>query len=160
MLGSPVDTSAKDRTWLALDKQTNRWNPITIFGRSFSLQAFGTWIVFTERHHDLPDSLKWELLETQRSEGFLSAAERFRLHRYPPTGRLHYYNVRSGRLHVYDTGEPNSEALYVDDQDRAYLRVSDELWRIRINEDGSGGVTVLAKQPELWAVHWLVMGSP
>ena len=158
--GSPSDKSARDRTWLALDKHANQWSTVTIFGRIFALQAFWDWIVFTDRHYGLPDSLDLERLETHRSEGFLSAAERFRMYRRPPTGRFHFYNVRSGTLHAYDTGESNSEALYVDERDRAYLRVSDELWRIPLAGDSLGPVTVLAKQPELWAVHWLVMGSP
>ena len=157
---SPVDKSTKDRTWMALDKQTNRWSPVTLFGRLFGLQAFRRWIVFTEKHYDLPDDFDWELLEAQRSPGFLSAAERFRKFGRPPTGRFMFYDLRSETVHALETGEPNSEALYVDGRDRAYLRVSDELWRVPLEEDGPGPVTVLAKQPELWAVHWLVMGSP
>ena len=157
---SRVDRAGRDHTWFVLNKRANQWKDVTMFGRALALQAFRQWIVFTDRYNRLPDSLDLEQLETQRSEGFLSAAERFWLNRYPPTGRFLFYNLYSGQLLVHDTGEPNSEVLYVDEQDRAYFRVSDELQCASLGKEDVGSVTVLSKQPELWAVHWLMMGSP
>ena len=59
---------------------------------------------------------------------------------------------------MHDTGEPNSEVLYVDEEARVYYRVSDELRRARIQDGRLEKSMVLVKVPELWAVHWLFVG--
>lgn len=157
---SRLERAGRDQTWLVFDKRANRWNAISIFGRVFWMQAFRRWVVFGERYWNRRNTFDLEPNATQHSEGFQSAAEQFQLHRYPPTGRFFFYDVPTASLHSIETKKLNAEILYVDDQGRSYLRVSDELWCAPVMEGDLGRTTVLAKQSELWAVHWLMMGMP
>ena len=98
------------------------------------------------------------LLESYRTEPFLSAAGRFRAREVTPTGRLLFYDTRSGTSTRRDTGQPDSEVLLVDEDNVAYFRVSDELRRGHLVDGGLANEEVVARAPELWGVHWLVKG--
>ena len=107
-----------------------------------------------------PGALDLERLKRHHFPPFLSAAERFSSSEETRQRvRLYIYNARTRELIVHETGEPDTEALYVDEDDAAWYRVSDELRRAPIREGRLGPEEVVAKAPELWAVHWLFFGS-
>lgn len=87
-----------------------------------------------------------------------SPRERFQIDQTIPTGKLNLYNVLSKQEIAYDTGVPDSEVLLVDDNDIAYLRLADELWRAQITGDGLEDMRKIAKSRILQNVHWLVLG--
>ena len=132
----------------------------TLDTRGFYLpmRAFREWLAAEEVYRYEPEALDMERLAEHRFAPFSSAAERFEDDQAAPSGRFRLYNVRSKELIVHDTGEPDSEVLYVDEDRFAYFRVSDELRRARIGDGKLGPEEVLVKAPELWAVHWLFFG--
>ena len=106
-----------------------------------------------------PGSLNLARLELQQFPPFLSAAVNLsQVREIAPTGRLLLCDARAKALIIHDTGEPNSEVLYVDEDDVAWYRVSDELRRAPIEDGKLGPEEVVAKAPELLAVHWLFFG--
>ena len=130
-------------------------------GLYFPMRAFREWLaaeeidkinVYEPRTFDL------EGLAEQRFGSFRSAAERSKNRKAALSGRFRLFNARTKDLIVHDTGEPNSEVLYVDEEARVYYRVSDELRRARIQDGRLEKSMVLVKVPELWAVHWLFVG--
>lgn len=145
---------------LVFEKRTRRWSriPLAEFpgGRS---RARRHWLVQEVTHPGFDeDALDVDLLDTYRSEPFLSASERFRYGEVTPTGRLLFYDTRSGTATEHDAHEPDSEVLLIDEEDVAYFRVSDELRRGRLVDGRLANEEVVARAPELWGVHWLVMG--
>ena len=140
------------------DKAAGEWSRLEIPRSSGSFRAFGHWLMREDIQSYEPGALDLERLKRHHFPPFLSAAERFEFGRYAPSGRLYVYNARTGKLIVHDTGEPDTEALYVDEDDVAWYRVSDELRRAPIQEGKFGPEEVVAKAPELWAVHWLFFG--
>ncbi|MCY3605594.1 MAG: hypothetical protein OXH45_07550 [Gammaproteobacteria bacterium] len=142
-----------------LDKSSDVWRGMELPGTKSSLRAFGYWVVSEEIREFEPGALDLERLERQRFLPFLSAAESFHTRSIAPSGRLSFYNARTMELVVHETGEPNSEVLYVDGDDVAWYRVSDELRRAPILGDRLGPPELVAKAPELWAVHWLFFGK-
>ena len=142
------------------DKAAGDWSKLDMPGGYGSFRAFGHWLVSEEIRRYEPDLLDLKRLEQQRFPPFLSAAVNLSLVReIAPTGRLRLYNARTRELIVHDTGEPNSEVLYVDEGDIAWYRVSDELRRAPIQDGKLGEPELVAKAPELWAVHWLFFGK-
>ena len=140
------------------DKAAGEWSRLDVPGGYGPFRAFGHWLAMEDLQDFTPGSLDLERLKAHWFSPFLSAAERFEMRGYGPSGRLSFYNVRTKDLIVHETGEPNSEVLYVDEGDVAWYRVSDELRRARILGDRLGPPEVIAKGPELWAVHWLFFG--
>ena len=123
------------------------------------MRAYGSWLAAEEINVYAPQRLDMESLEAQRFEPFWSAAERFQEKRAAPAGRFRLYNVRTKERIAHDTGEPNSEVLFIDENDRVYYRVSDELRLAQIDGGELARPQVLVKSPVLWAVHWLVFGT-
>ena len=148
------------RERLVFDKRTRRWSgvPFAEFPKGRP-RAFRHWLVQEVAHRGFDeDMLDVDLLDSYRSEPFLSASERLRGRERTPTGRLLFYDTRSGTSTRYDTHEPDSEVLLVDENDMAYFRVSDELRRGHLVDGGLANEEVVARAPELWGVHWLVTG--
>jgi len=142
------------------DKTASEWSKLDIFGEYGSFRAFGHWLVSEEIQEYEPELLDLKRLERQCFQPFLSAAVNLSLVReIAPAGRLRFYNARTRDLIVHDTGEPNSEVLYVDEGDMAWYRVSDELRRAPIEEGRLGKPELVAKAPQLWAVHWMFFGK-
>ena len=142
------------------DKAVGEWSrpsmPTSGYG---AFRAFGHWLAMAEFQDHAPGSLDLERLSGQWFPPFPSAAERFEMKGYAPSGRLFFYNARTKALIAHDTGEPNSEVLHVDGDDVAWYRVSDELLRAPILDDRLGAPEVVARGPELWPVHWLFFGK-
>ena len=128
-------------------------------GAYLPMRAFGEWLAAEEIYAYDPGTLDMERLAGQQFGEFRSAAERFEQDKAAPSGRFRLYNARTQSLIVHDTGEPDSEVLYVDEDDVAYYRVSDELRRAPIEDGKLGEPELVAKAPELWAVHWLFFGK-
>lgn len=126
-------------------------------GTYFPMRAFREWLAAEEVYAYEPGALEMER-PVEQDGPFRSAAERFEDYKAAPSGRFRLYNVRTKELIVHDTGEPDSEVLYVDEQDIAWFRVSDELRRASILEDRLGPPEVVVTATELWAVHWLFFG--
>ncbi|MCY3604190.1 MAG: hypothetical protein OXH45_00360 [Gammaproteobacteria bacterium] len=142
------------------DKAAGKWFKPDIPSGMESFRAFRHWLVWEDVKPYEPGALDLERLEQQCFPPFLSAAINLSLVReIAPTGSLRFYNARAKELIVHDTSEPNSEVLYVDEDDVAWFRVSDELRRARIENGKLGPATVVVKAPELWAVHWLFFGE-
>ena len=138
-----------------------RWDYVEALdspGAYLPMRAFGEWLAAEEIYAYEPGAPDMERLAEQRFAQFRSAAERFEAFGAAPSGRLRLYNARTQTLIVHDTGEPNSEVLYVDEDDVAWYRVSDELRRAPIEDGELGKAELVAKAPELWAVHWLFFG--
>ena len=140
------------------DKAAGEWSKLDIRSGMGSFRAYGHWLAREDIQSYRPGVLNYVRLKRHRFPPFLSAAERFEFRRYAPSGRLFFYNARTKVVIVHDTGEPDSEVLYVDEDRFAYFRVSDELRRARIGDGKLGPEEVLVKAPELWAVHWLFFG--
>lgn len=142
------------------DKVAGEWSKLSMPGSGYgAYRAFGRWLAMADFQDYSPRSLDLERLRGQWFPPFPSAAERFEMKGYAPSGRLFLYNARTNALIVHDTGEPNSEVLHVDGDDAAWYRVSDELRRAPILGDRLGPPEVVAKGPELWPVHWLFFGK-
>ena len=140
------------------DKAAGEWSKIDVPGGNGPFRAFGHWLAMEDLQDFTPGSPDLEQLKAHWFPPFQSAAERFEMRGYGPSGRLRFYNARTKDLIVHDTGEPNSEVLYVDEDDVAWYRVSDELRRAPIEDGRLGQAELVAKAPELWAVHWLFFG--
>ena len=149
------------RRWgfYVFDKAAAVWSKLELSGGKFSLRAFHHWLVTEEIYYGIPPEIEFERMQGQRYRPFLSAASRMRHRKMTPTGQLRLYNARTKELIVHDTGEPNSEVLFIDENDRAYYRVSDELRLAQIDGGELARPEVLVKSPVLWAVHWLVFGE-
>lgn len=144
----------------AYDKVAREWSRIDIPAWYAPFRAFGHWLVSQETDRYEPGSLNLARLELQCFPPFLSAAVNLSMDRgIAPTGRLLFYNALTKTYIVHETDEPNSEVLYVDKDDTAWFRVSNELRRAPIQEGRLGPPEVVAKGPELWAVHWLFFGK-
>lgn len=171
----PVD--AKQRTLHVFDKASWQWRTLELPGSGVPMEArwgyvraldspgtylpiraFGEWLAAEEIYAYKPGALDMESLAEQRFGEFRSAAERFERDKVAPSGRFRLYNARTQTLIAHDTGEPDSEVLYVGEDDMAYYRVSDELHRAPIQSGRLGPAELVAKAPELWAVHWLFFG--
>ena len=127
-------------------------------GLTGAFRGYGHWLAREDIQSYKPGVVDLERLKRHRFAPFSSAAERFEDDQAAPSGRFRLYNARTKELIEHDTGEPDTEVLYVDEDRFAYFRVSDELRRARIGDGKLGPEEVLAKAPELWAVHWLFFG--
>ena len=171
------DADAASRDFFVFDKAFSQWRTLKLPGSGvpikaqwgyqetihtqgyhLPMRAFGEWLAAEEIYAYEPGALDMERLSGQRFGRFRSAAERFEQYKAAPSGWFRLYNARTQELIVHDTGEPNSEVLYVDEDDIAYYRVSDELRRAPIEDGRLGEPEMVAKAPELWAVHWLFFG--
>lgn len=141
------------------DKDAEEWSRLKAPRGVGSFRAFGHWLMREDIQWYEPGALDLDRLKLHHFPPFLSAAERFESRHLAPSGRLFFYNARTKATIVHDTGEPDAEALYVDEEDVAWYRVSDELRRAPIQEGKLGPEEVVAKAPELWAVHWLFFGT-
>ena len=168
--------------WLVLDKAARRWSPVplTVFA-SGGVRLQRRWLVREDfrRGHDpaawpgirvnVPDPLRLRPVEGRSDrkvptgsadpDPFWSWKVRSSLGRKTPTGRLQFYDTRTGAVAEHDAGHPDSEILLVDEHDAVYFRVGDELRRADIEGGGLANVEVVARAPELLVVHWLVRGS-
>ena len=177
---SAAEPQTDERLFYVYEKASGEWSELTLPGSGvpmvelryhvsnldmsglyFPMRAFREWLaaeeidkinVYEPRTFDL------EGLAEQRFGSFRSAAERSKNRKAALSGRFRLFNARTKDLIVHDTGEPNSEVLYVDEEARVYYRVSDELRRARIQDGRLEKSMVLVKVPELWAVHWLFVG--
>ena len=175
-VGEP-DRHAAERLFYVFDKESGEWSRLKLLGSGvpmpalrhyvssldmsgtyFPMRAFRDWLATEEIYGYEPGALEMERLAEQRFGPFRSAAERFVLRQTAPSGRFRLHNAQTRLLIVHDTGEPNSEVLYVDEDDVAWYRVSDELRRAPIQDGRLGPPEVIVKSPELWAVHWLFLG--
>ena len=141
------------------DKAAGEWSKLDVPAGMGSFRAFGHWLAREDIQSSRSRALDLEPLKAHWFPPFLSAAERFEMNGYAPSGRLFLYNARTKELIVHETGEPDTEVLYVDGNDMAWYRVSDELLRAPIESGKLGKPQVVAKAPELWAVHWLFFGK-
>ena len=97
-----------------------------------------------------PGSAEWRHGESQHGPDMSDAFETAQVV-YP--GRLHFYNIATGKLISIATNQGDSEVLLVDDG-IAYYRVSDKLYSAPINEKGVGKATLLATDDVIRDVHW------
>ena len=141
------------------NKASREWSRLDLPGAIRSFRAFGHWLVSQEIFQYEPGSLDLERLDLQCFPPFLPAAVNLSMVReMAPSGRLFFYNEWTKEWIVHDTGDPNSEPLFVDEAGVAWYRVSDELRRAPIRDGKLEPVEVVAKAPEIWAVHWLFFG--
>ena len=138
--------------------QTHYVETLDTSGTYFPMRAIREWLAAEEIYRYEPGAMDMERLAKHQFGPFSSVAERIGDYEAAPTGRFHLYNVRTKDLIVHDTREPDSEVLYVDEDDFAWFRVSDELRRARIEDGKLGRPEVVVKTPEMWAVHWLFFG--
>lgn len=142
------------------DKAEGEWSKLDLPRSGYgAFRAFGHWLAIADLQDYAPGSLDLERLKAHSFPPFLSAGERFEITGYGPSGQLYFYNARTKTLILHDTGEANSEVLFVDEGGVAHYRVSDELRRASILRDRLGPPEVVAKGRELWAVHWLFFGK-
>ena len=142
------------------DKAAAEWSKLDVHSGAGSFRAFGHWLVREEIQSYKPGALDLKRLEWQCFPPFLSAAVNLSMVRgIAPSGRLFFYNALTNASVEHDTGEPNSEVLYVDEYDVAWFRVGDELRRAPIEDGMLGPTEILVKAPELWPVHWLFFGK-
>ena len=156
--GGYTPVGSRNWSFYVFNKGQGAWSKLNLSGGIFALRSYQNWLITEEIYNDTPDVLVHARLAEQRYPPFPSAADRFRIRGIAPTGRLRFYDVRKKELIVYDTGDPNSEVLYVDENDSVYYRVSDELRLAQIERGELVRSRVLAKVPEMWAVHWLFLG--
>ena len=128
-------------------------------GQYFPMRAFREWLAAEEIYAHEWGPRGFERLAEQRIGPFRFAEERFRDHQAALPGKFRLYNARTKILIMHDTGEPDTEVLYVDEDDRVYYRVSDELFRARIEDGALGTSEVLVRAPEVGSVHWLFFGN-
>lgn len=141
------------------DKAASEWFQLDAPVGMGSFRAFGHWLVREDIQDYRPGVLDLERYRWHQFPPFLSVAERFESRRFAPTGRLYFYNALTRESIIHVTGEPDTEILFIDDQDVAWYRVSDELRRAPILHGRLGPPELVAAAPELWAVHWLFFGK-
>ena len=168
--GGPPGTSQR----LVFDKSTGRWTgvPTSTFPFGGDTRLVGRWLV-REEVRDGVDRAAWDdapgrtdlksfpfwPTETRHGDdAFWSAEWRADLLRRTPTGRLQFYDTRTGNLVVHDTGHLDAETLMIDEHDAVYFRVGDELRRADLRDGRLANEETIAKAPELLAVHWLFRG--
>lgn len=157
--------------WLVFDKSAGRWTgvPTSTFPFGGDARLVGRWLVREEvregmdneawRNIPRADRAAWPAAPQQRGEDpFWSAEVRADLRDRTPTGRLQFYDTRTGNVAVHDTGHLDSETLMIDDYDAVYFRVGDELRRADLGDGTVANVETVAKAPEMLAVHWLFRG--
>ena len=162
------------RAFHVFDGKSQTWSRIVLAGKLFQMRAYGPWLAFEEHYYrenlrEWKRSPEYERLDGQRApytpqanfhlDFFPSTAERLSQTATAPAGRLHLYHAHRQRHVTHHTGEPNSEVLYVDAQDRVYYRVNDELRTARVVENGFADIVVLARHPVIFAVHHLFFGK-
>ena len=173
------------RVFHVFDKASKTWAHVVWLGDLFQMRAYGPWIAFEElysrkqsaahvnylngwRSQHKHQQTEHERLDAQRAPYSLyakapyerpSTAERLEKRRVNPAGWLHLYHVSRRQRVSHHTGEINSEVLYVDDQNRVYYRVNDELRRARVMGSNFIDITVLAKHPVILSVHHLFFGK-
>ena len=138
--------------------QTHYIETLDTSGTYFPMRAFRKWLAAEEIYRYEQGALDMDRLAKHQFGPFSSVAERIDKYEAAPTGRFRLYNVRTKDMIVHDTREPDSEVLYVDEDDFAWFRVSDELRRARIEDGKLGRPEVVVKTPEMLAVHWLFFG--
>lgn len=177
---SAAERHAGERLFYVFNKESGEWAELSLPGSGvpmaelkyhvssldmsglyFPMRGFREWLA-TEEIEEInvykPDTFDLEGLAEQRFGSFRSAAERSKNRKAALSGKFRLYNARTKKLFVQDTVEPNSEVLYVDEDDRVYYRVSDELRMAKIEDGRLGAPEILVKAPEVWAVHWLFFG--
>ena len=156
--------------WLVFDKSAGAWTsvPVSTFRAGGDVRLLGRWLVREDvkkgvdraEWRDAPGADPgpvpfWSAKIRRGEDPFWSAKVRADVRRRTPTGWLHFYNTRTGRLSVHNAGNLDSETLLVDNNNVANFRVGDELRRGRLTDEGLADEEVVARAPELLAVHWL-----
>lgn len=134
-----------------LDKGRGDLTKIVWEGNRLTPRAFHHYLVAEEANLH-----QWEGYNPDRRAGFMTAEGRFHATSVKQTGRFYLHNVRSGTQVIHDTGEPDTEILLVSDDDVAYYRVKDELFRADIGADRLENIELVAKSPMVSHVHWLM----
>ena len=179
--GAPGDRPTS-KVFYVFDKAAGQWSELLLPGSGvfraasgnyasnldgsgiyYPLRAFREWLAAEEIHAYEPSPLdRRRLNEIRFGEAprgpFRLPLERFNARSSMPTGRLLLHNAQTRENVTHDTGEPDSEVLYVDGSGVVHLRIGDELRRARIEEGGLGKREIVVKAPEVAAVHWLFFG--
>ena len=166
--------STSARAFHVFDKASQTWARIALRGDLFQMRTYGPWLAHEEHYYrenrrDWQRQPEYRSLFAQRApfslyakaqnEHFSSTAERLIQARVVPAGWLHLYHVNRQKHVAHHTGEINSEALYVDEEDRVYYRVNDELRRASVVDGRLKDIVVLARHPVILAVHHLFLGK-
>ncbi len=161
--------SASTSRWLVFDKSSRQWSsvPSSTFPAVGDERLLGPWLV-REEVLDGHDNSAWRDADPKMDavpfwpahagddqDPFWSSEIRASLHQRTPTGRLHFYDTRTGNVVWHDTGHIDSETLLIDDRETVYFRVGDQLRVADLVDGRLANERTVVQAPEILAVHWL-----
>jgi hypothetical protein len=100
-----------------------------------------------------PGRSEWSTTERKSGPNLM---ERFDYSSAVYTGRLHLFDVTSGRLRTIETDQADSEILLIENQ-VVYYRVSDRLYSTEVTQDGLRTAKLLASDEMIRDAHWAFM---
>ena len=153
-LGSSMKVYVHDRT-------SNQWSTIQTAGNSPTLRLFSKWLAeivqnWSPSHGPNPgreNERTWEE-KTDRLPPVQRLYEQFGRQEYARPGILVLQNLADGRKIQIETGQEDSEILWVDD-DSVLYRVNDAIYQAKIVGDKLQGAALIVKDEDVPEVHWV-----
>jgi hypothetical protein len=160
ILGTPEAKNMPDNAILYVhDRSRDLWKKLSIVGNNpYSIHFFEPWLAYSSGKLMRPDGRPaGPGHKNERSEevpGLLPnlQEEYSRLPIYYP-GVLVLQNVEDGRTIRIDTGQEDSEILFVTDNDVLY-RVNDTVYQARIDGNSLENSTQIVKGDDVPEIHW------
>lgn len=153
-LGSSLKVYVHDRT-------SNQWSAIQTEGNSPALRLFSKWLAEivgnSGRNHGPNPGRENERTwneKTDRLPPVQRLYEEFGQQEYARPGILVLQNLADGRKIRIETGQEDSEILWVDD-DSVLYRVNDAIYQARIARDKLQDATLIVKDEDAPEVHWV-----
>jgi hypothetical protein len=156
-----------DRRALAFRKRDQTWHRVPLpeqqvrpgGGRhpaAMPVRGFGHFVTLVEAQlRDAQNTASAGASEWRRGSSGAGpdVAYMFQNYRDVFPGRLHIYDVETGRQYLIDTKQGDSEVLLVD-SGTVYYRASDRLYSVPITENGLGSARLLATDYTIRDAHW------
>jgi len=162
-MGSENSSSGPDAktSFHILDRGTGRWNSINAPGGASLVRAFGPWLVVQvrdvrDKFEPSPGSALRRQERSATGPPYDLAAEGFRL--YQP-GMLYLYHVPTGKRIVEETGQGDSEVLWIEG-DKVLYRCDRILYEARIEGTSLKDKRKLIERNFIADVHWVFYGPP
>lgn len=153
-LGSSLKVYVHDRT-------SNQWAIIQTEGNSPALRLFSKWLAeivenSSRNHGPNPgreNERTWDE-KTDRLPPVQRLYEQFGQQEFARPAILVLQNLADGRKIRVETGQEDSEILWVDD-DSVLYRVNDAIYQAKIVGDKLQGATLIVKDEDVPEVHWV-----
>jgi hypothetical protein len=143
------------------DRSNNRWSQVQAEGNSSILRLSGRWLTaivgnWSENHPPNPgrNNERTEEGKTDRLPPVQTLFSSFRGRNTALPGKLVLQNLADGRKIRIETGQEDSEVLWVGD-DKVLYRVNDTIYQARIDGEKLKDTTVVVKDEDVPEIHWV-----